>query len=141
MSLIRWKPLVLDEINENASDFFSLPQHLASSLRELTTDISEDKKNVYVEVHAPGVDPKKIHVEVRDNHLFLSGEREQKREHEGRDFYTREIQYGSFERVVPLPAEVDEHKATAHSEHGLLTVTLPKKDVQKEGKKIAVNTK
>lgn len=141
MSLIRWKPLVLDELNENASDFFHLPHHLAASLRDLTTDISEDDKNVYVEVHAPGVDPEKIQAEVRDGHLFLSGEREQKKEHEGRDFYKREIRYGSFERVIPLPAEVDEHKTTAYSEHGLLTVVLPKITTTKEGKKIAIHAR
>src|SRR6516225_7477524 len=38
----------------------------------------------------------------------------------------QEIRYGSFQRSIPLPVEVDAAKATAELKNGMLKVTLPK---------------
>ncbi|HFD81065.1 MAG TPA: Hsp20/alpha crystallin family protein, partial [Gammaproteobacteria bacterium] len=42
-------------------------------------------------------------------------------------FHVIECAYGSFERAIPLPAEVDEQGARARYRRGVLTVRLPKK--------------
>lgn len=36
------------------------------------------------------------------------------------------VEYGAFQRTVPLPAEVEGEKATAALKNGMLTITLPK---------------
>src|SRR6059036_2183872 len=51
--------------------------------------------------------------------------------------YRMERSYGSFERSIPLPVEVDESKAKAEFKKGVLRLTLPKRPgAQSRRKKI-----
>lgn len=53
----------------------------------------------------------------------------------------REARYGSFHRVVPLPAGVDHGKAKAKFRKGVLTVTLPKlPEAQRKNRRVAIDT-
>jgi HSP20 family protein len=49
-----------------------------------------------------------------------------------------ECAYGSFERAIPLPAEVDANKAKADYKRGVLKVELPK---LKEEKSTSIKVK
>ena len=52
-----------------------------------------------------------------------------------------ERRYGSFHRVIPLAAEVDESKAQADFKKGVLKITLPKTaQAQQARKKIEIKT-
>ena len=42
------------------------------------------------------------------------------------NYYRQERRYGAFARTIPLPSRVDQEKAEAELEHGVLTVRLPK---------------
>jgi len=138
MAVIKWKPFSFDTL-EHELERLAWPHAPHVPLRELTTDVSEDDNNLYIEVHAPGINPKTIEAEVRNNHLYLLAEREDKKECEGKNFYKKEIRRGIFERAVPLPVEVDETKIVAQSEHGVLYITLPKRNAHsKESKKINI---
>ncbi|HEV8711638.1 MAG TPA: Hsp20/alpha crystallin family protein, partial [Candidatus Binatia bacterium] len=50
----------------------------------------------------------------------------QETEERRRGYYYTERSYGSFARVIALPAEVDAAKAVAKYKNGLLRITLPK---------------
>jgi HSP20 family protein len=47
------------------------------------------------------------------------------------DYYFSERRYGSFERTVTLPVDVDADKAKATYKNGVLEVALPKKKTVK----------
>ena len=64
-------------------------------------------------------------MEVRDNELWLTGERKQEEEN-GKSYHCVEQHYGRFERVIPLPVEVDEGNVQAHYQDGVLKITVPK---------------
>jgi len=64
--------------------------------------------------------------------------RVQKDQREGR-YHVMECAYGSFERAVPLPVDVDGNNATAQYRRGVLTVTLPKHE-RARARRIEVNT-
>ena len=50
-----------------------------------------------------------------------------------------ECAYGCFERVIPLPEDVDMAKASARDRHGVLRVELPKlKSRRSRGKVVAI---
>jgi len=51
-----------------------------------------------------------------------------RKENKERNYHLQEVRYGSFERSIPLPAEVATQKAQAELEDGLLRVTLPKQE-------------
>lgn len=139
MSLIKWEPF--DEFDRFFRDFSSLPALRNSNMGwELATDVYEDGSNLVAEMHLPGLDGDDIDVEVQDNHLRVSGKREEVDEKKGKDHYAREIRRGSFERVIPLPAAVKQDGVEADYEDGVLKVVMPKRDESSE-KKVKVNVK
>jgi len=93
-------------------------------------DISQDEKEWCIEADLPGFDKDNIHVEVRDNHLFLRAEMRDETKNEGggkqRDYQRRERRYGYFERVMPLPQNVDEEHIACDFKNGVLTLHVPK---------------
>jgi HSP20 family protein len=89
-------------------------------------DVEETDDEVIVVAELPGLDKEHFTVEVRGNRLILRGEQRQETEERRRGYYYTERSYGSFARVIALPAEVDAAKAVAKYKNGLLRITLPK---------------
>ena len=103
-------------------------------------DVYEKGNNVIVETPIAGVEPEKVDVSVEDNTLILKGKSEKKSEVEEKNYYRKEVRYGSFYRAVSLPAKVIGAKAEASYEDGLLRVTIPKAPEVKE-KKVKIKVK
>lgn len=89
-------------------------------------DVSETDVAVVVKAEVPGVEAKEIQVTLQDQVLTIKGEKRQEKEHKDEQFHRVERSYGSFARVLGLPAAVDGEKVTAEFKDGLLTITLPK---------------
>lgn len=89
-------------------------------------DISETKKAIRVAVELPGMDEKDIELTLSHDSLTIKGEKKVESEENNKEFYRMERRYGSFHRVIPLGAEVDEAKAKADFKKGVLKITLPK---------------
>lgn len=104
----------------------------------LPTNVYEEDGNVIVESHIAGLSPEHIDISVEGNHLFIEGSREENKQEKHRDYYIKEFRYGSFEKVVPLPTEVNLDKAQANYNNGVLTISLPKLN-KKPRKKINIS--
>ncbi|HIJ72104.1 MAG TPA: Hsp20/alpha crystallin family protein [Planctomycetes bacterium] len=103
------------------------------------TNVTEDDKNVYVSAELPGMDTGDIDLSLNDNILVIKGEKKQEQESRGKGCYHIERSYGTFERVLNLPCEVDQSKADAKFEKGVLNITLAKKvQDERKVKKIAI---
>jgi HSP20 family protein len=91
-------------------------------------DVDESPDAYKVTAELPGIDPKDVNIELKDNVLTLSGEkREEKKEgEEGGQRYYAERTWGRFQRSIPLPSEVDPDQCDASFRDGLLSVTLRK---------------
>ena len=87
------------------------------------------KSGIKVTAEVPGLDEKDIEVLLNDGVLTLKGEKRSENEDKDRQFSER--YYGRFERRIPLGVEIAEDKVDAHFKNGVLTVTLPKKEVAK----------
>ncbi|WP_292660754.1 Hsp20/alpha crystallin family protein [Nitratifractor sp.] len=93
----------------------------------------------YIEVDLPGVKKEDINIDVKDNVLTISGERNVEEERKEDDFYRVESVYGKFERSFSLPEDVDADKIEAEAKDGVLTVKIPKaQSVDKAPKKIEI---
>jgi HSP20 family protein len=92
------------------------------------TDVRETEKEIVLDLEIPGIDKKDIKVEVKDNTLTISGERNEEKAEEGTDYYRRERRYGKFERSFGLPDTVEEDKVSAQYKNGILTLTLQKSE-------------
>jgi len=102
-------------------------------------NVTEDDKNVHVSVELPGMDAEDIELSLNDNVLTIKGEKKQEHEQRDKGYHHIERSYGTFERVLNLPAEVDDAKAEAKFEKGVLRVALPKKALEeRKVKRIAI---
>jgi HSP20 family protein len=101
---------------------------------DLAVDLYEDGNDLVAEMNLPGLNGEDLDVEVEDDHLRVSGKREEVAEKKEKSHYTKEIRRGSFERVIPLPDRVDQTKVEATYEGGVLKVTMPKRAETKENK-------
>jgi len=113
-------------------------------IRTPRIDIYETGGNIVIEIELPGVDPKNIEVEVKDNILKVEAKAEEKKEEKGKGYYRKEISTGYYRRVFPLPVEVVEGKSNATYKEGILKVVIPQvkgKKAEKKGTKIKIKTK
>ena len=102
-------------------------------------NVRENDGQVIAEVELPGMSEKDIDVTVNRDTLRISGEKKQKEETKEENYYCMESSYGSFDRLVDLPVEVDEEKAEAQFNKGVLTVKMPKsQEAKTKSKKIPV---
>lgn len=87
----------------------------------------EDAYNLYVEAELPELELADLEIFVNgDNQLSIKGERKQSQPEKGM-WHRQERGHGSFLRVEELPQYVDSDKVTAEFQHGVLTITLPKR--------------
>lgn len=93
-------------------------------------NIAEDEGNYYVEISAPGVDPKEVELTLTDKSLVIKGER---KAGEGR-FLRQERLAGTFQRVLSLNVPVERDKVIASGADGILRVVLPKAESVKPRK-------
>ena len=94
-------------------------------------DIYETENELVLKADVPEVDPKHVAIQMENGTLTLKGERRFEEQKNGRGFHRIERGYGSFVRAFSLPDTVDPDKVKADYRNGVLTVTLPKKEVAK----------
>jgi HSP20 family protein len=94
-------------------------------------DILETENELLLKADLPGVDMKNIDIQVENGTLTLKGQREFQNEAKQGGYHRIERSYGSFVRYFALPETVDTEGVKADFKNGVLTVTLPKKEVAK----------
>ena len=102
-------------------------------------DVWETENELVLSFDLPGISEDKIAVELDDNVLTVSGERERTQEASGDRFYRYERRFGTFSRSVTLPHGVNEEAIKANYRDGVLEVHVPKPEEQKP-KRIQVGT-
>ena len=105
-------------------------------------DIASGDDNYTVKTELPGVDSNNIEIEIDNNIMRIKGEKKQETEEKDKDFYKIERSYGSFQRVLNLPEDSNIEHIVSEYKDGVLTVTIPKKELPKSDvKKIEVKSK
>jgi HSP20 family protein len=94
-------------------------------------DILETDNELVLNADLPGVEVKDVDINIENGTLTLKGERKFEREEKNKGFHRMERSYGSFVRYFTLPDTVDAEHVHAEYNNGVLTVTLPKKEIAK----------
>ncbi|MBE0659372.1 MAG: Hsp20/alpha crystallin family protein [Bryobacteraceae bacterium] len=94
-------------------------------------DIAETDNELVLKADVPGVKLEDINIEVENGTLSLSGNRSYATEENKGGYHRQERFYGSFHRAFVLPETVDLEKVAAGYENGVLTITMPKKEIAK----------
>lgn len=95
-------------------------------------ELVEQNGNFQVKAQLPGVKKEDIDIEVSEDSITIRAETRQKEEEKGENIYRSEFRYGQFMRTIPFPTEVQSSDAKAEYNEGILTVTVPKTQEQKE---------
>jgi len=142
--LARWNPF-LEPFEDMERTFSELMPALRGDRESYmpAIDMYEDKDNVIVEAQLAGMDPENVDLAIENDVLTIKGESEKKNEVEDKNYYRKEIKRGSFYRNIPMPTPVEDDKAKAVVEEGVLKVTIPKASqakstsikIEKKGKK------
>ena len=99
-------------------------------------DVKDKGNELLVTAEVPGLTDKDVELFVDNGTLTIRGEKKGEREERG---YSERF-FGRFERKIPLPASIDDHKCKADFHDGLLSIHLPKsREAEESRKKIPIN--
>jgi HSP20 family protein len=88
-------------------------------------DVKQRGNELVISADLPGVHPNDVAVEVTEDAVVISGQRDEEKVEDSGDVYKVERKFGAFFREVPLPqgAIVDQAKATFKD--GVLEISVP----------------
>jgi HSP20 family protein len=101
-------------------------------------DVQRCDGTMVIAAELPGLRKEEVKVELTGGALIIEGERkrEHKDDHEG--YHRWERSYGHFYRTVPLPEGADTNRVKAELKDGVLKVSVPVAETQKEVHRIPV---
>ncbi len=106
-----------------------------------SVNMDETGDKIRITAELPGVEKENIDISLSGNSITLKGEKRDQEEKKGRNYYRLERYYGSFNRTLELPCEVDADKIDASFKKGVLTVNLPKtSEAIKQSHRITVSS-
>ena len=101
---------------------------LAERAPQIKIDLTEHEGDFAVKAEIPGVRKEDIDVRIEGNQVTITAEtKKDKEEKKGGRVLRSERQYGYASRTFTLASAVDETKADAKYQNGVLELTLPKK--------------
>lgn len=144
MALIRWEPFREMEILRRQMDQLFDDSTLANRQSTASQDVhaawapaiemKDSESNVVLRAEIPGVEAKDLDIQVTRDTVSISGEHRYQKRTEERGHFRSEFRYGKFQRVVSLPAQIQNDQVEANFKDGILTLTLPK--VEDERRKV-----
>lgn len=137
MAVIRWQPMaemydLQKEMNRLLEAFGNAKSDRDKSLAFVpAAELQETAEAIHIRFEIPGMEAEDLDVQVTAEAVAISGERKAQNKTEENGKVRSEFHYGSFRRVVPLPARVQNDKVEAEYKNGILNLTMPKVDAEK----------
>ncbi|MBU9889046.1 MAG: Hsp20/alpha crystallin family protein [Candidatus Omnitrophica bacterium] len=135
---------LLSDLQEDFGRLFSpaLRTSTPEGLKQLVPqlEIHEDENQFTLSIDVPGIDRKDLDISVTGNTLSVKGERSEETQKREKGYYYSERSYGSFQRSVQLPSDVESDKIAANYKDGVLELVIPKSEKSKP-KQIKVDVK
>lgn len=139
MTLMRWEPMrEIDGIRREMDRLFgdlvstATSDYLGHTAFVPAVELEDSGDQVILKLEVPGMASEDLDIQATADSVSISGERKVEQNETGEGFSRSEFRYGKFHRVVPLPVKVQNTAATAAYANGLLTLTLPKAESEKD---------
>lgn len=131
-----WNPLAdfRREMDSLFDDFFTPASRTRSETNNVWTpacEVTEENGHYMLSLEMPGIPKDEIKIEVADNTVTISGERQSKNEKKENGAWYGERRYGKFQRSFTLPAGIDADKIEANYQDGVLHLMVPKAESAK----------
>jgi HSP20 family protein len=101
---------------------------------ELSVDMYKIDNAIIIKTMVAGIQKSDIDITLTRDMVVIEGARQPENLGKIQDTYFEELFWGSFERTIELPEEVDIELAEAHENHGLLTLVLPLVDKHRQAR-------
>jgi HSP20 family protein len=144
MALVRWNPwremATLQQQMNRLFDETLVPARGGerSFVRVPAAEMEETQDAIHLKLEIPGIEAKDLDVQVTENAVSISSERKEETKTEENGVTKSEFHYGKFQRVIPLPARIQNTQVQAEYKDGILSLTLPKSEEEKN-KVVKVN--
>jgi HSP20 family protein len=94
-------------------------------------NIKEDDKNYVLDLAIPGIDKKDLKIDMNEDVLTISSEAKSESEESADGYRRKEFSYSAFSRSFYIPENVNREKIEANYRDGVLSVSLPKQEEDK----------
>ncbi|MBD2384043.1 Hsp20/alpha crystallin family protein [Cylindrospermum sp. FACHB-282] len=94
-------------------------------------ELQETEEAIHLKLELPGIESKDLDIQVTEKAVYVSGERKQESKTEEKGITKTEFHYGKFQRLIPLPSQIQNTKVTAEYKDGILNLILPKLEEEK----------
>ncbi len=138
MALVRYNPWKeMNALQRQLNQLFDegLLANSEPSFKQLTfapsAELSETDEAVMLKLELPGIKAEDVDIQATKEAIYITGERKQETKFEENGVTRSEFRYGKFSRSVALPALIDNTKITAEYKDGILYLTLPKAEEEK----------
>ena len=112
-------------------DFFDDSFLSPMNMSKFNSDVRETENEYLISAELPGVDKKDIKLDYKNNYLVISAKRNEEHDDKKDNYIRKERSYGEFSRSFYFD-NVSEDKINAKFENGVLKITLPKAEKDKE---------
>ena len=96
-----------------------------------SAEITEKDDAYYLKLEIPGMEAKDLDIQEMQDRVAIAGERKSETKSAENGNTRSEFRYGEFQRVIPLPARIQNTNVTADYKNGILHLTLPKSEAEK----------
>ena len=135
MNYLRYKtelPEILNQFFDNDLEKWSNKNYSKTHTTLPAVNIIENKEAYEVQMAAPGFKKDDFNIELDNDLLTISSEKEISNEIKEDEMFTRkEFSYQSFTRSFRLPELIENDKIKAAYKDGILKISIPKKDESK----------
>jgi HSP20 family protein len=130
-NIIAFNPLEdVRRFEESFNRLFSAPAPAPSS-NNIPIDVTEQDGKVMIRAAVPGIAPEELEVTVEKNVLTIKCEHRHDELSEDGKVFRRENIYGVFQRSICLAENLNTDGIAATFRHGMVTVTIPRKEEEK----------
>lgn len=129
MALVKVSKPRMPSFDDMFRSFFDEPMQSNSSTWRPAMDARELDTTYEIKFSMPGFKKDEIQVSFSNNTLTVKGEHavENESKEDNGEYLYREIAYGSYERSLYLPENVDANKVDASYADGILSISIAKK--------------
>ncbi|MGB5593459.1 MAG: Hsp20/alpha crystallin family protein [Crocosphaera sp.] len=138
MALVRYNPWKeMNALQRQMNQLFDdgVLTNLGRELKELSfspsAELSETDDAVMLKLELPGIKAEDVDIRVTKEAVYITGERQETAKSEENGVTRSEFRYGKFSRAIALPALINNTNVTAEYKDGILHLTLPKAEEEK----------
>tara|TARA_R110000868_G_scaffold216234_1_gene466340 strand:- start:248 stop:685 length:438 start_codon:yes stop_codon:yes gene_type:complete len=131
MNLFKWTKNIKPKFSNIVENFFG--QKIDDEVKDNeavatvpSVNIEDKKKSFEVSLALPGVDKKDVTIEVVDDKLVISSQKQYKQEESDDNWMRKEFGYASFQRVFQLPGNSNPDEIDASMKNGILKIAVDK---------------